>query len=99
MGRGPLFGFDNDASAGIHDGCGVLKLQRRQFLHLAAGAVRLLGRRRCSGALARWNYPARLVRWTVPMAPGDMPDVLARLLCLVSRFEGNHAGCTLRELW
>jgi hypothetical protein len=31
------------------------------------------------------------------LAPGDMPDVLARPL--MSRFEENHAGCTLRELW
>jgi hypothetical protein len=43
------------------------------------------------------SYPTRPVRWIAPMALGDMPDVLGA--SLMSRFEGNHAGCTLRELW
>jgi hypothetical protein len=85
------------AASRLHDGCGVLKLQRRQFLHLAAGAVagatalqrraRALELSRPAGALDRANGARRHAR------------CLARLLCLVSRFEGNHAGCTLRELW
>jgi hypothetical protein len=43
------------------------------------------------------SYPTRPVRWIAPVAPGDMPDVLARLLCLGSR--EITRGCTLRELW
>jgi tripartite-type tricarboxylate transporter receptor subunit TctC len=54
-----------------------MKHPRRQFLHLAAGAVALPAVSRI--ACAR-SYPARTVRWIVPMAPGDVPDILARLM-------------------
>jgi tripartite-type tricarboxylate transporter receptor subunit TctC len=50
---------------------------RRQFLHLAAGAVALPAVSRIACAQ---SYPARTVRWIVPMAPGDVPDILARLM-------------------
>jgi tripartite-type tricarboxylate transporter receptor subunit TctC len=54
------------------------KLARRQFLNLAMGitaaATALPPRARAL------DYPTKPVRWIVPMAPGDMPDVLARLL-------------------
>jgi tripartite-type tricarboxylate transporter receptor subunit TctC len=54
-----------------------MEILRRQFLHLAAGAVALPTVSRIARAE---TYPARPVRWIVPMAPGDTPDILARLI-------------------
>jgi tripartite-type tricarboxylate transporter receptor subunit TctC len=50
---------------------------RRQLLQLAGAAVAIPALTRRALAL---DYPTKPVRWIVPMAPGDMPDVLARLL-------------------
>jgi tripartite-type tricarboxylate transporter receptor subunit TctC len=59
-------------------GATLTKLARRQFLNLALGitaaATALPPRARAL------DYPTKPVRWIVPMAPGEMPDVLARLL-------------------
>jgi tripartite-type tricarboxylate transporter receptor subunit TctC len=54
-----------------------MEILRRQFLHLAAGAVALPTVSRIARAQ---TYPARPVRWIVPMAPGDTPGILARLI-------------------
>jgi tripartite-type tricarboxylate transporter receptor subunit TctC len=54
-----------------------VKLPRRKFLHLAAGTAALPAVSRFAWAQ---TYPTRPVRWLVPMAPGDMPDILARLI-------------------
>jgi tripartite-type tricarboxylate transporter receptor subunit TctC len=54
-----------------------METQRRRFLHLAAGAVALPAVSRIACAQ---SYPTRAVRWIVPMAPGDVPDILARLM-------------------
>ena len=54
-----------------------MKLPRRQFLHLAAGAVALPAVSRVA-----WpqTYPMRPVRWIVGYAPAGATDIAARLI-------------------
>src|SRR5258707_2108934 len=55
----------------------AMKLLRRRFLHLAAGAAALPVISRVAGAQ---TYPSRPVRWIVGFAPGGGNDIVARLM-------------------
>ena len=54
-----------------------MKLPRRKFLHLAAGAAALPAVSRSASAL---DYPTRPVHWIVGFAPGGGYDIVARLM-------------------
>ena len=54
-----------------------MKLPRRTFLHLAAGAAALPALSRIAGAQ---TYPSRPVRLILGYAPGNAPDIVARLI-------------------
>ena len=54
-----------------------MKLPRRTFLHLAAGAAALPA---VSGIAWAQAYPTRPVRIIAPTGPGGAPDIIARLI-------------------
>src|SRR6266481_5661785 len=54
-----------------------MKLPRRNFLHLAAGAAALPS---VSQIARGQTYPSRPVRWIVGFTPGGTTDILARLM-------------------
>ncbi|AMN42802.1 Bug family tripartite tricarboxylate transporter substrate binding protein [Rhodoplanes sp. Z2-YC6860] len=54
-----------------------MTIQRRQFLHLAAGAVAVPAMSNCAWGQA---YPSRPVHWIVPFPPGGGTDILSRLI-------------------
>ena len=54
-----------------------MKLPRRNFLHLAAGAAALPAVSRFARAQA---YPTRPVRIIVPYPPGGGPDIVGRMM-------------------
>jgi tripartite-type tricarboxylate transporter receptor subunit TctC len=57
----------------------MMKLSRRKFLHLAAGAVTLPTLSRVARAQAQ-EYPVRTVSIVVPYAPGGATDILGRMV-------------------
>ena len=63
-----------------------MKLPRRQFLHLAAGAAALPVASRIARAQ---TYPSRPVRWIVSFAAGGPNDVVARV---VGQYLSDHLG-------
>jgi putative tricarboxylic transport membrane protein len=64
-----------------------MKLQRRQFLHLAAGAAALPAVSRIARAQ---TYPSRPITMIVPFAAGGTTDVTARIV-------GEHMSRTLGQ--
>jgi tripartite-type tricarboxylate transporter receptor subunit TctC len=58
-------------------GASPVKLPRRQFLHLAAGAATLSAVSRIAWAQ---GYPTRPVRWIVGFPPGGPNDITARIM-------------------
>ena len=54
-----------------------MKLPRRQFLHLAAGAVTLSA---CLRIAVAQTYPTRPVKLVVGFPPGGGNDIVARLI-------------------
>jgi tripartite-type tricarboxylate transporter receptor subunit TctC len=63
-----------------------MKLQRRRFLHLAAGAAAVPAMSRIASAQ---TYPMRPVRLIVAFAPGGVTDTFARLM---AQKLGEHLG-------
>src|SRR6516225_6989054 len=59
-----------------------MKLPRRRFLHLAAGAVALPS---VSRIAHRQTYPARPITMVVPLAPGGSTDVIGRIMAEAMR--------------
>src|SRR5271154_423010 len=55
----------------------AMRLRRRRFLHLAAGAVALPALSRLSVAD---SYPSRRITMVVPFAPGALSDIIARVM-------------------
>src|SRR4029077_11551586 len=68
-------------------GANAMRLRRRRFLHLAAGAAALPAVSRFAVAD---TYPSRRITMVVPFAPGALSDIIARVM-------GEGMGATLGQ--
>ena len=74
-----------------------MKLLRRNFLHLAAGAAALPAVSRLAWAQA---YPTRPMTMIVPFAAGGPQDVLGRLMAQrMSDFSASRSSLRIRRCW
>jgi tripartite-type tricarboxylate transporter receptor subunit TctC len=76
--QGPHVGIFQEESA--------MKLPRRRFLHLAAGAAALPALSRVASAE---TYPSRPVHWIVSFAAGGPNDIVARI---IGQYLSEHLG-------
>jgi tripartite-type tricarboxylate transporter receptor subunit TctC len=67
-----------------------MKLARRKFLHLAAGAVALPALSRVAKVQ---TYPSRPITMIVPLAAGGAVDAMARVLAEGMRKRRDRSGC------
>jgi tripartite-type tricarboxylate transporter receptor subunit TctC len=72
--------------AGIFQEDSTMKLPRRRFLHLAAGAAALPALSRVASAE---TYPSRPVHWIVSFAAGGPNDIVARI---IGQYLSEHLG-------
>jgi tripartite-type tricarboxylate transporter receptor subunit TctC len=70
-----------------------MKIQRRQFLHLAAGAAGLPA---VSRIVSAQTYPTRPITMIVPYPPGGPTDFVGRVV--VERMKGS-LGCGQKVMY
>ena len=73
-----------------------MKLPRRKFLHLAAGAAALPAVLRIAWAQ---TYPARPVRLIIGYAPGASADTTARLMGAMALRATRSVGRCRKSAW
>jgi hypothetical protein len=85
---GPCQRHGNWYSFGARQGRLAMKFRRRQFLHLAAGAVALPAVSRIARAQA---YPSRPITMVVPFGAGGATDTIGRVVAEGMRASLGHS--------